>query len=83
MIILVCDMILISKKTIILAKLTVPWEDRLAISHQLQKAKYRDPIVEAGIKGCCASLFPTEVGCRAFPAASAHRFLQKIRLNPR
>lgn len=31
----------------LIVELTVPWEDRLAISHQLKKAKYQDLIDEA------------------------------------
>lgn len=47
------DIILTSKstKTILIAELTVPWEDRLATSHRLKKAKYQDLIDEALVKG--------------------------------
>lgn len=79
------DMVLLSRstKTILVAELTVPWEDRLAISHQLKKAKYQDLIDEALLKGWHASLFPIEVGCRGFPATSVRYFLQKIGLDPK
>lgn len=45
------DMILLSRSsnTIILAELTVPWEDRLAISHHMKKAKCQDLVEEAGL----------------------------------
>jgi len=54
------DMVLLSRrtKTIIVAELTEPWEDRLAISHQLKEAKYRDLIDEALCKGWHATLYP-------------------------
>lgn len=47
------DMTLASKstKTILIAELTVPWEDRLAISHQLKKAKCQNLIDEPLVKG--------------------------------
>ena len=79
------DMILLSRstKTILVVELTVPWEDRLAISHQLKKAKYQDLIDEALLKGWYAALFSIEVGCRGFPATSVRYFLQKIGLEPR
>ena len=79
------DMVLLSRstKTILVVELTVPWEDRLAISHQLKKAKYQDLIDEAHLKGWYAALFPIEVGCRGFPATSVRYFLQKIGLEPR
>ncbi len=78
------DMILQSRssKNILIAKLTVPWEDRLAISHQLSKAKYQDLIDKALVKGWHAALFSIEVGCHGFPATSVRYFLQKIGLDP-
>ena len=78
-------MILLSRstKTIIVAELTVPWEVRLAISHQLKKAKYQDLIDEALLKGWHATLFPIEVGCRGFPATSVRYFLQRVGLEPK
>lgn len=74
------DMILTSNstKTILIAELTVPWEDRLAISHQLKKAKYQDLIDKALVP----TLFPIKVGCRGFPSHQCD-FLQKIGLEPR
>lgn len=59
------DMVLISRstKTILLAELTVPWGDRLVVSHQQKKAKHQDLIDEAIIKGWHANIFPIEVGC--------------------
>ena len=79
------DMILLSRstKTIIVAELTVPWEVRLAISHQLKKAKYQDLIDEALLKGWHATLFPIEVGCCGFPATSVRYFLQRVGLEPK
>ncbi len=74
------NMVLLSRstKTIIVVELTVPWEGRLAISHEFKKAKYQDLIDEASIKGWNGALFPIEVGCRGFPATSVHYFLKKI-----
>ncbi len=52
------DMVLLSRstKTIIIAELTVLWEERLATSHQLKKAKYQDLVDEAVVKGWHATL---------------------------
>ncbi len=79
------DMVLLSRstKTIVVVELTVPWEDRLVIFHELKKAKYQDLIDEASIKGWNAALFPIAVGCHGFPATSVHYFLQKIGLEPK
>lgn len=51
------------RRCILLAQLTIPWEDRLAILNQQNKAKYLDLIGEAVIKGCHANIFPIEMGC--------------------
>lgn len=78
------DMILQSKsaKTIVVVELTVPWEDRLAVAHDLKKARYQDLIDEALVRGWHATLFPIEVSCRGFPATSVRHFLQKIGMGP-
>lgn len=78
------DMVLVSrsKKTIIIAELTVPWEERLATSHELKKAKYQDLVDEAVLKGWHATSYPIEVGCRGFPAKSVNYFLQRVGLEP-
>lgn len=46
------DMVLLSRsiKTILVVELSVPC--RLAISHELKKAKYQDLIDNVSIKGC-------------------------------
>lgn len=79
------DMVLLSRstKTIIIAELTVPWEERLDVSHQLKKAKYQDLVDEATLKGWHATIFPIEVGCRGFPAKSVRYFLQRVGLEPK
>ncbi len=79
------DMVLLSRstKTIISAELTVPWEERLATSHQLKKAMYQNLVDEAVVKGWHATSYPIEVGCRGFPAKSVHYFLQRVGLEPK
>ncbi|KAL7407597.1 hypothetical protein ABVT39_010718 [Epinephelus coioides] len=79
------DMVLLSRstKTILIVKLTVPWENRLATSCQLKKAKYNDLIDEALIRGWHRTIFPIKVGSRGFPATSVHYFLQKVSPEPR
>jgi len=74
------DLVLISRsiKTILVAELTVEWEDRLAISHQIKKAKYRDLIDDALTKGWHAAMFPIKVGYHGFPATSLCYFLGQI-----
>jgi len=74
------DLVLISRsiKTILVAELTVEKEDRLAISHQIKKAKYQDLIDDALTKGWHATMFPIKVGCHGFPETSLCYFLQKV-----
>lgn len=66
-----------------MTELTVPWEERLATSHHLKKAKYQDSINEAALKGWHATTFPIEVSCRGSPAKSVCYFLQRIGLEPK
>ncbi|CAM4625186.1 unnamed protein product [Leuciscus chuanchicus] len=79
------DMVLLSRstKTIIVVELTVPWEERLATSHQLKKAMYQDLVDEAVLKGWHATSHFTEVSCRGLPAKSVHYFLQRVGLEPK
>ncbi len=53
------DMVLLSRsmKTIIITELTVPWEERLATSHQLKKAKYQY-LVDTCCKGVACNQLP-------------------------
>lgn len=76
------DMVLLfsSTKTILVVELTVVCEDRLAISHELKKAKYQDLIDKASIKGWNGALLPIEVDCRGFPATSVQYFLQNLKV---
>lgn len=73
------DRVLLSRSTkaIIVAELTVPWEERK------KKAKYQDLLNEAVLKGRHATSYPIEVGCRRFPAKSVSYFLQRMGLDPK
>ena len=62
-----------STKPIVVAELTVPWEKKLDVSHQLKKPKYQDLAHEVVLKVWYASIFLIEVGY----------FLQKIGLEPK
>ena len=66
------DIVLLSRRTknIRLTEPAVPWEDRLAISHQLTSAKYQNVIDEALVNEWHAAFFPIEVGFSGFPATS-------------
>ena len=72
------DMLLISResKTIHIVELTVPWEDRLNISHELKTSKYQND--KAHTKGRCQLRF--DVG--AFQATTTRNFLRKVGLSP-
>ena len=78
------DMLLLSQstKTVIIIELTVPWEDRLDISHQLKMQRYQELQEESQNRGWEAPLFAIEVGCRGFPAGSLRHFLKQLGLSP-
>ena len=76
------DLILTSQssKSIIIVELTVPWEERIDVSHELKFAKYQGLVEEAQTKGWQALQFPIEVGCRGFPATSLRYLLKQLGL---
>ena len=77
------DLVVMSekKKMLGLMELTVPYEDRIEISGEIKKAKYKE-IVEAGErKGWKVMLWTVEVGCRGFPASSLGNYLRDIGLS--
>ncbi len=71
-----------SVKYIVLIELTIPWEDRMDIAHELKKAKYQDLIDKAKSKGWKAKHFPVEVGCRGFPGSSLRTMLKELGIQP-
>ena len=74
------DLVVMSekKKMLGLMELTVPYEDRIEISCEIKKGKYKE-IVEAGErKGWKVMLWTVEVGCRGFPAVSLGNYLRDI-----
>ena len=66
------DLVLWAKDTrqVIMVELTVPWEERVEVSHHLKRDKYESLQAECVEKGWKAWVFPVEVGCRGFPAQS-------------
>ena len=77
------DMVLLSRKSkrVFLIELTVPWEDRLQLSHLLKKDKYQDLVDEAMLQGWHALCFPIEVGCRGFPSSNLQFMFKQIGLS--
>ena len=57
-------------RQVALVELTVPWEERVEISHHLKREKYAELQAECVEKGWKTWVFPVEVGCRGFPAQS-------------
>ena len=74
------DMVITSRstKTLILVELTVPWEDRIEVSHELKQAKYDDLVTQARQNGWHATCFSIEAGCRGFPAKSVSWMLKTL-----
>ena len=60
-------------KRLIIAELTVPWEDRLGEAHELKAAKYAELVESVRSKGWQVNYYPIEVGARGFPALSLRR----------
>ena len=69
---------LVCQKVLILVELTVPWEDRLAESHELKMEKYSNLVEEARGKGWTVFCFAVEVGCRGFASKSVSYMLRSL-----
>lgn len=60
-------------KRVVLVELTVPWEDAVQ-----EASRYADLVAECQRKGCRATTYPVEIGCRGFVAQSTSCFLRDI-----
>ena len=77
------DLILRSNKIkrLVIAELTVPWEDRIDEAHELKAAKYAELVEEARAKGWQVNYFPIEVGARGFPSLALRRMFLELGLS--
>ena len=77
------DVILMSmsRKIIVLLELTVPWEERVSLSHEIKFGKYEHLLIEARQKGWRASCYPIEIGCRGFVSKSLSYMWRCLGLN--
>ncbi|KAF7659245.1 hypothetical protein LDENG_00000630 [Lucifuga dentata] len=68
----------IPARTVIMAELTVPWEEGMEAAFERKKEKYSElsaVCMEAGWK---ASTFPVEIGCCGFIGKSTQQFLKVL-----
>lgn len=65
-------------KTVIMAELTVPWEDGLEAAFERKKEKYAELAAACAQAGWRAYTYPVEVGCRGFTGTSIQRFLKTL-----
>ncbi|XP_029635060.1 uncharacterized protein LOC115210598 [Octopus sinensis] len=66
------------QRRVVLAELTVPWEESIAEAHEWKLLGYKELVAEIREKSQICELVVVEVGCRDFPAASLRRFLKVI-----
>ena len=69
-----------SKKSVLLIKLTVPWEENREEAHERKKNRYKT--LRADCVEMC-HVIPIEVGCRGFIGHSVISFLSKIGITGR
>ena len=79
------DAVMASKKTdtIIVAELTVPWEDRMEQSNVLKEDRYSELTMDLIDKGYRVHFFAIEVGARGLVGRSSYTFLREIGLPDR
>ena len=66
-----------STKRVILAELTVPWEDNMEEAYERKKTRYEPLKLSCEDRGWTCQVFPLEVGCRGFIGRSTMSFLSK------
>ena len=73
------DAVMASKKTdtIIIAELTVPWEDRMEQSNVLKENRYSELTIDLIDKGYRVHFFAIEVGARGLMGRSSYTFLRE------
>jgi hypothetical protein len=67
-----------SPKLMVMVELTVPWEERVEVSHEIKKGKYQDLADTCKERGWKTWVFPVEVGCRGFPSQSVWKMLGAV-----
>ena len=74
------DVVLSSTKadTFVLAKLTVPWEDRIGQSNTLKEDRYMELTMDLQQNGYKVWFFAFEVGARGMVGQSTYTFLREI-----
>ena len=70
-------------KKIVVIELTVSWEERCDEAYERKAAKYAELMEECRRKGWSTWLFPVEVGCRGFPAASVWKMFTALGITGR
>lgn len=63
---------------VIMAELTVPWEDGLESAFERKKEKYAELAAACIEAGWRAFIYPVEVGCRGFIGTSTQRLLKSL-----
>ncbi|XP_063959287.1 uncharacterized protein LOC135154967 [Lytechinus pictus] len=79
------DMVVWSKqsKSVILCKLTVPWEEKIETAHEYKTSKYAGLILECKKRGWKVDYYPVEIGCRGYATKSLHFFLSRMGITNR
>lgn len=72
-----------SRKTVLLAKLTVPWESNMEWAYERKLALYGDLNSQSEDRGWTCHVYPAEVGCCGFTGRSVIWFLTVTRVASR
>ncbi len=70
-------------RVVIIAELTVPWEDNVEERHEFKKMKYQDLTSDCAARGWTTHLMPFEVGCRGFCCNTLSAFLSRLGVSSR
>lgn len=67
-----------STRTVIMAELTVPWEEGMEAAFQRNKEMYPELAAVCSEAGWKAFIYPVEVGCKSYTGTSTQWFLKSL-----
>ncbi len=65
-------------RSVIMAELTVPWEEGMDVAFERKKERYSDLAAACRQAGWKATVLPAEVGCRGFASTSTQRLMASL-----
>ena len=69
---------LVSTMLLVIAELTVPWEENISVANVFKSDKYTELIMQCRDNGYKVRCYPIEIGCRGYASRSLTFFLNQL-----